>query len=310
MTDINQIVVKGRQPLLIPDQLSKWLMQMGMDSNVVELYGPAIHDDNIDVYGYFVSDMQCILRPIDLQSEGVDVETLESELGDWSNVRNYILSFSDIVDMKSREYCHIDKNDYNSIIEQDIEETNDFYFKKLYKRALRFNWKTVAKHLDAKPSEHLTWKEIWNLFHIENYNLVRDENYIIETKSFIVYLHLPQYETRKDEKVIFRYYCNKDSIKTMAYVLLSEAFEKKESDVLDSEYKLLPIKEYTSRLFEKPIVKFDGETYQLPSGQEGFFGSNFSFGYKFDGIYKVIGTDDEKNFVIERIDKNVLKAQS
>ncbi len=308
MTDLDNIYVRGRQPMFMPKQLSKWLQEMRLDSNVIELFGPSALSDNIEVYGYYVPDIRCILRPNDMLQEGIDMDTLVAEFGSWSEGRDHIFLFLDTVEKLMKEYCNLCQNDYDAICNQD-EITDDEYFEILYKRAVRSDWNTAARYLNANKSEYLVWKDIWEIFNIDSYDLRRDENYLIETKFFIIYLHLPQYEKAKNKKVIFCNYCNKEDGREMAFAQLSEAFEKNDNltDYLgyhseELSYNLLSISEYQSRLYTKPVIKFDGSCYELPAGQIGFFGSNCSFGYRFDGIYKVTGTDQVGNFVLESMD--------
>lgn len=303
LTDINEIFVRGRQPMFMPRPLSEWLRQMCLNSNVIELYGPSTVKNILEVYGYYVPALHCILEPKDMRQEGLDLDMMETQLGSYSDVRDYILVFVDTICDKMRDYCNLRKDDCNAIINQHYDMTDENYYRLIYERALRSDCRTVAKYFITRNSEYILWKEIWEVFQIDKYDLWNDENHIVETEFFIIYLHLPLYETDHENKVIFSTYCNKVSGKEMSYVMLSEANEKKENVRLRVDYchKLLSPSEYRYRLDLKPVLKFDGVYYQVPAG-EGFFGSNSRFGYKFDGIYKVTGTDQSGNYVLEPID--------
>ncbi len=183
------------------------------------------------------------------------------------------------------------------------EHSSDEFCNKIYQKAIKANQYCLDLFLKNRKTELLTWEDIWKIFDIEEYHLVRDGNMVIETKNFIIYLHLPEFECEDSPKSIFRYYCNNPKMPEVPYVVLSECktqivtsrtsgyfMEDKSYDYISSGYYGYQI-QVTRLNREKPIVKFDGINYEVHGKAQ--------FGYRYDGLYKIYAIAESGNFLLK-----------
>lgn len=291
------IKIELRTPQSMPGFLEECLNRLHLNEGVMEFIGPRFKSEEIAVYGYYVPAMHHILCPCNsVLCEGIedftDLDYVEKEVNYYSAVEELMCNLVGLI----QEYPS------QKILYQD--DTSEDFCNLIFQKAISENQYCLDLYLISKRSMLLTWDEIWQIFDIERYNMVIDANVLIETKNFIIYLHLPEYDSKDSAKSIFRFYCNNPKMPQVPFIILSECKENQIAPNSNSssnreyegyEYLSTGYDGYQDILYRlnkgKPIVKFDGFTSD----------SNrcVKFGYQYDGIYYVYAIDHNYNILLK-----------